>query len=237
MSKPKILLVESSTIVLQIEKRCLKDAGVIIFTAASCDEALRVARKVRPDLVYLAYNLAGTDGAACCAVLKSDPELAGVPVVMVCSAAGEESELCRSAGCDAIVAKPVDRREFLETGLSFMLKKPRDGDRIPCRATVACFMGDASFYGTIENVSANGMYVGSAWPVAAGDVIVMKFVLPWSGATLIEAAAQVAWVNGSKRQRNNHVPPGFGVFFLDLKADQAEQISDFLELSRLRLAR
>src|SRR6266567_5483964 len=174
MSKPKILLVESSTIVLQIEKRCLKDAGAIIFTAASCDEAFRVARKIRPDLVYLAYNLSGTDGAACCAALKADPGLAEVPVVMVCSAAGEEAELCRSAGCDAIVAKPVDRREFLETGLSFMLRKPRDGDLIPCRATVACFMGEASFYGTIENMSANGMYVGSAWQVAAGDVIVMK---------------------------------------------------------------
>lgn len=234
MSKPKILLVESSTIVLQIEKRYLKDAGVTIFTAASCDEALRVARKVRPDLVYLAYNLSGTDGAACCAALKSDSE---VPVVMVCSAAGEEAELCRSAGCDAVVAKPVDRREFLETGLSFMLRKPRNGDRIPCRATVACFMGDASFYGTIEDLSVNGMYVGSAWQGAADDVIVMKFVLPWSGATLIETAAKVAWVNGSKRQRNNHIPPGFGVFFLELKADQAEQISDFIELSRLRLAR
>ena len=100
MSKSKILLVESSTIVLQIEKRCLKDAGVTIFTAASCDEALRVARKVRPDLIYLAYNLDGTDGVACCAALKSDPGLAGVPVVMVCSAAGEEAEgVC--AGEDA----------------------------------------------------------------------------------------------------------------------------------------
>jgi len=237
MSKPKILLVECSTIVLQIEKRYLKDAGATIFTAASCDEALRVARKVRPDLVYLAYNLSGTDGAACCAALKLDPELAKVPVVMVCSAAGGEAELCRSAGCDAIVAKPVERREFLETGLSFMLRKQRNGDRIPCRATVACFMGEASFYGTIEDLSANGMYVGSTWPLAPGDVIVMKFVLPWIGATLIETAAQVAWVNASKRQRNNHITPGFGVFFHELKADQAEQVSDFIELGRLRLGR
>jgi hypothetical protein len=62
-----------------------------------------------------------------------------------------------------VVAKPLDRRDFLETGLSFMHRTPRNGDRIPCRATVACFLGDAGFYGTIENISAKGMYVGSDW--------------------------------------------------------------------------
>jgi len=236
MSKSKILLVESSAIVLQIEKRYLKDAGVTIFTATGCDEALRIARKTRPDLIYLSYSLYGADGVACCTVLKSDPDLAVVPVVMVCSASGEEAELCRSAGCDAVVVKPLERREFLETGLSLLQRKPRSGDRIPCRATVACLAGDASFHGTIEDVSINGMYVGTDWEVAEGDVLVVKFVLPWSSAILIRASAQVAWVNG-KRRRKSSVPSGFGVFFLDLPADMADQISDFIEFNRLRLGR
>lgn len=237
MSKPKILLVESSAIVLQIEKRYLKDAGVTIFSAAGCDEAFMVARKIRPDLVYLSYSLYGSDGAACCTTLKADPDLAQVPVVMVCSAAEEEAEVCRSAGCDAIVAKPLDRREFLEAGLSLLNRKPRGGDRISCRSTVACIKGDASFYGTIEDVSTGGMYVGSDREVAQGDVIVMKFVLPWSSTTLIETTAQVAWVNDGKRKRKSQVPSGFGVFFLGLKAEMADQINDFIELSKLRLGR
>lgn len=235
MSKPKILLVENSNIVLQIEKRCLRDAGVTIFTATGCDEALRVARKVRPDLVYLAFSLPGVGGAACCKALKSDPELWGIPVVMVCTAAGEEPELCRAAGCDAVVAKPVDRREFLETGLAFILRTPRSGDRMACRATVACSMGAATFYGTIEDISVNGMFVGSSQEVGQGDLLTLKFLLPWSGAVLIETGAQVAWANGGKRQRNNHLPSGFGVFFQGLEADAAEQIKDFMELIRLRL--
>lgn len=235
MSKAKVLLAENSNIVLQIEKRCLRDAGVTIFTAGDGEEALRVARKVRPDLVYLALSLPGMGGAACCRALKSDPELGRIPVVMVCAAGGEEQELCRAAGCDAVVARPVDRREFLETGLSFLLKSARGGDRMPCRATVACYTGTTVFYGTIEDISANGMFVGSPCEVAPGDVVTMKFILPWSGAVLIETGAQVAWVNGSKRQRSNHLPPGFGVLFQGLEVDAAEQIKDFLELSRLRL--
>lgn len=235
MSKPKILLVENSNIVLQIEKRCLRDAGVTIVTATDCDEALRVARKARPDLVYLAFSLPGMGGAACCKALKADPELWGTPVVMVCAAAVEEPELCRAAGCDAVVAKPVERREFLETGLAFILRTARSGDHMPCRATVACSTGAATFYGTIEDISANGMSVGSSREVAQGDLLTLKFLLPWSGAVLIETGARVVWANGGKRQRNNHLPAGFGVFFQGLEADAAEQINDFMELIRLRL--
>ena len=40
-----------------------------------------------------------------------------------------------------------------------------------------------------------------------------------------------------KRRRKSSVPSGFGVFFLDLPADMADQISDFIEFNRLRLDR
>ena len=51
MSKPKILIAESSNIVLQIEQRCLRFAGMNIFTATDSEEAVSIARKVRPDLI------------------------------------------------------------------------------------------------------------------------------------------------------------------------------------------
>ncbi len=235
MSKPKILLAESSTIVLQIEQRCLRDSGVSIFTATDSGEAVSIARKVRPDLIYLSFNLHGAGGISCCKALKSDPELRGIPVVMVCTAAGEEPGLSRAAGCDAVVAKPVDRREFLGTGLSLIPRTAPSGKRMPCRSIVACSTGADTFYGSIEDISTSGMFVGSSREVAAGELLTLKFVLPQSGAVPIETVAQVNWVNGGKQLRNDRLPPGFGVLFQGLEADENEQIKDYMNLIRLQL--
>lgn len=235
MSKPKILLAESSNIVLQIEQRCLRDAGVSIFTATDSGEAVSIARKVRPDLVYLSFNLHGAGGISCCKAFKSDPELRDIPVVMVCAAAGEEPGLSRAAGCDAVVAKPVDRREFLETGLSLIPRTAPSGERMPCRAIVACSTGADTFYGSIEDISSSGMFIGSSRKVAAGELLTVKFVLPQSGAVPIETAAQVNWANSIRQQPNDHLPPGFGVLFLELGTDANEQIKDYMNLMKMQL--
>jgi CheY-like chemotaxis protein len=235
MAKPKILLAESSNIVLQIEQRCLRDAGVNIFTATDSGEAVSIARKVRPDLVYLSFNLHGAGGISCCKALKSDPELREIPVVMVCTAAGEEPALSRAAGCDAVVAKPVDRREFLETGLSLIPRTAPSGERMPCRSIVACATGADTFYGSIEDISTSGMFIGSAREVTTGDLLTVKFVLPQSGAVPIETVAQVNWVNGGKQLRNDRLPPGFGVLFQGLEADAGEQIKEYMNLMKMQL--
>ena len=154
---------------------------------------------------------------------------------MVCTAAGEEPGLSRAAGCDAVVAKPVDRREFLETGLSLIPRTAPSGERMPCRSIVACSTGADTFYGSIEDISTTGMFIGSAREVAAGELLTVKFVLPQSGAVPIEAAAQVNWVNGSKQQRNDRLPPGFGVLFQELGAGASEQIKEYMDLIRLQL--
>jgi CheY-like chemotaxis protein len=235
MANLKTLLVENSKIVLQIEKRYLKDTAVTIYTAHDGEEALKVARNIRPELVYLAFSLPGMNGADCCKAFKSDPELSVIPVVMVCTAGGGEPDRCLAAGCDAIVAKPLDRREFLSVGSVFLSKMAQFEDRFPCRATVACSYNDATFYGTIEDVCSTGMFVGCSRKIVPGDQLVMKFVLPWSGAALIETGAQVVWVNSGKRLRNSYLPPGFGVIFQGLKEEAAEQVKDYMELIRLRL--
>ncbi len=235
MAKPKILLAESSSIVLQIEQRCLKDAGVSIFTATDSEDALNTARKVRPNLVYLSYSLHGAGGAPCCKAFKSDPVLKGIPVVMVCAAGGGEPETSREAGCDGVVMKPVVCREFLEAGLSLISRTAPPEERMACRAIVACSAGADTFYGTIEDISVTGMFVGSSRAVAMGDVLTVKFVLPWRDAEAIESRAQVNWVNGGKQPRSEHLPAGFGLLFLELDAEAADHIREYVNLMKVQL--
>jgi CheY-like chemotaxis protein len=237
MHKAKVLLVENSSIVLQIEKRYLKNEAVAVTTAVDADGALTAARTIHPDLVYLAYSLPGMDGAAVCRALKADPELAGTPVVMVSNATEGEIALCRAAGCDALITKPVDRREFLEAGRSLLSRTRRRDVRIPCRAIAAYIQDGTTWYGTIEDISMSGMFVGTQREVVPGETLAMKFVLPWSGSAVVEATARVAWLNGDRQSRNQRLTQGFGVIFQDLGKDAEEQIKSYLESIRMRLGR
>ncbi len=235
MNKAKVLLVESSAIVLQIEKRYLRAEGSSVTAVGDAEEAFAAARRLRPDLIYLSFSLPGMDGAACCKEMKSDPELENIPIILVANAVEEEMEICRAAGCDAVITKPLGRRAFLEAGRTLLARVRRREERVPCRATVACSLNGATFYGTIEDVSLAGMFVGSLWEVAPGNLLTMKFVLPWSGATLIETTARVAWLNVGKPRRHLRYPHGFGVVFERLGSGNEDQIKDYLELVRMRL--
>jgi hypothetical protein len=79
------------------------------------------------------------------------------------------------------------------------------------------------------------MFIGSSRKVAAGELLTVKFVLPQSSAVPIETAAQVNWVNSTHHQPNDHLPPGFGVLFLELEADANEQIKEYMNLMKLQL--
>ena len=233
MSRTRVLLAGDSQIIVEIEKKYLGETDASIFTASRAEDVLGVVRKVRPGLIYLAFGLSSAAGEACCRAIKADADLRTIPVVMVCASEGERQR-SREAGCDAVIAKPIDRREFLESCRSLSAEADED-ERVPCRAFVQCALAGDSFFGTVEDVSMDGMFVGTTRETPVGAVLTLRFLLPWSGATLIKTSGHVSWVNHRSRRRNKSLPPGFGVNFQGIDAQAADQISDYLELVRKRL--
>lgn len=77
-------------------------------------EALAAARRERPDLVLTDVMMPRLDGFGLLTALRADPELAGVPVVMLSARAGEESRVeGLDAGADDYLVKPFSARELL----------------------------------------------------------------------------------------------------------------------------
>lgn len=121
MSSPKILLVDDVKLFLELEKSFLTLAPAVILTASNGDEALSIVRKERPALVFLDLYMPVLDGIACCRAIKSDPELAAIPVIMVTTGGKpQEEEQCRNAGCDGFLTKPIDRAALLDKVREFI---------------------------------------------------------------------------------------------------------------------
>ena len=69
----------------------------------------------RPDLVLLDLNLPRMDGREVLQAIKSDPELASIPVVVLTTSEAEEDVLrSYSLHANAYVTKPVDFERFIQ---------------------------------------------------------------------------------------------------------------------------
>jgi len=69
----------------------------------------------RPDIVLLDLNLPRMDGREVLAAIKSDPELASIPVVVLTTSEAEEDVVrSYSLHANAYVTKPVDFERFID---------------------------------------------------------------------------------------------------------------------------
>jgi DNA-binding response OmpR family regulator len=88
--------------------------GMDVHTADNGDDAASLARSLRPDLIVLDVMMPGRDGYAVLSELKSDPETAEIPVVLLTAKAGEDDvwEGWKS-GADYYITKPFSVDELM----------------------------------------------------------------------------------------------------------------------------
>jgi len=235
MSELKILIVDDTRFFQDVAKGFLKQSAATVFTAGNGREALKVARKTRPHLIYMDLHMPEMDGAACCTALKADPALQSIPVIMVITPSGDrDMDICRTAGCNEVLTKPVNRKTFLNSGRAYLSAIERRERRILCRSTVLCRGDAAPFYGTIEDISETGMFVGSRHNLRTDEMITMSFLIPGKSDTVIETKARVIWNNGKMCRKTQRLSAGFGVEFMEMTEEARESIRTFIAHGILR---
>ena len=235
MAKPIILLVDDVNLILEIEKSFLRHSAVRIMTARNGEEALEAIRAERPALIYMDLNMPKMDGCDCCRALKADANLCSIPVIMVTTAGKQEDEeMCRRAGCDDYLTKPIDRRIFLDKGRRFLPDIDRREHRVPCRAQVTFSDAAATASGLSADLSVGGIFIASDQHLPDNAPVTVSFTLPDSSARTIQAQGRVAWRNGQDGQRRYPLPNGFGVEFTDLDDEARRFIKAFVDGTELK---
>jgi len=107
----RVLFVEDDESTRDAFAQYLGDAGLTVHVAARGREAILVAREARPNVVVLDLWLPDVDGYSVIEVLRSDPDTAAVPVIVLTGAIPEWERLRGRAA--AIVMKPCAPRELL----------------------------------------------------------------------------------------------------------------------------
>ena len=105
-----MLVIDDEETVRDLMRRFLTREGFEIVTARDGTEGLALARELKPTLITLDVLMPGLDGWSVLESLKADPELAGIPVVMLTIL--DDKNKGYSLGATEFVTKPIDRQRL-----------------------------------------------------------------------------------------------------------------------------
>jgi signal transduction histidine kinase/DNA-binding response OmpR family regulator len=110
-ASPLVLVVDDEKATRELITRGLEKEGFRLLNAASGDEALRLAREKRPDVISLDVLMPGMDGWTVLRALKADPLTAAIPVVMVSML--DDRDIGHALGAADYLTKPFDREKLV----------------------------------------------------------------------------------------------------------------------------
>lgn len=105
----QILCVDDHTATLDMLECSLALEGHEVLRASDGAQAIALARDARPDLVIMDWMMPDVDGLTAVHALRDDPDLEGLPVIML-TAKGTDEDLWHGwrAGVDSYITKPLD---------------------------------------------------------------------------------------------------------------------------------
>jgi CheY-like chemotaxis protein len=110
----RILVIEDNEENIELTDYLLRAYGYSALLARDGLEGIRIAVEARPDLILLDLRMPGMDGYEVATALKSEPSLAGTPIVAVtASAMVGDRERIAAAGFDGYIQKPIDPETFI----------------------------------------------------------------------------------------------------------------------------
>jgi len=108
-----VLVVDDDPVARDLLQRALGKAGFRVECATDGEDALRLARSLRPEAITLDVMMPGVDGWATLAALKADPELAGIPVIMLTIV--DDKNKGYALGAADYMTKPFNREQLAAT--------------------------------------------------------------------------------------------------------------------------
>ncbi|OGW27449.1 MAG: DNA-binding response regulator [Nitrospirae bacterium GWC2_42_7] len=114
MERKKILVVDDEPDIVELVTYNLRKEGFDVSSAVDGTDALARIRKEKFDFVILDLMLPGIQGIEICRIMRSDPLMKNIPIIML-TAKGEEVDkiLGLEMGADDYITKPFSPRELL----------------------------------------------------------------------------------------------------------------------------
>ncbi len=222
----KILLVDDMRNFLDLEVSFLRRAESRIITAKDGAEALKLAKIEKPDIILLDLEMPKMNGIECCRIIKSDPALRKIPVIMVTSTEKRAESI--KAGCDDFVRKPINESAFLEEIKKFVSMKVRKEDRYDISVEVKYTYKDKTVSAFSKDMSYSGLSIITKDSIPLNTLLSMNLLLPFDSK--IETHKCKAKVMRSfKEETADRVVNGLGLELVEASSKTLSAIKVFID--------
>ena len=230
MKRKKVMLADDVVLFLELEKTFFQRREIDLVIARTGQQAVELANAERPDLIFMDLFMPEMNGDEACRLIKKNPELAEIPIVMVTQGGREQDvALCRDAGCDEVLFKPINRHLFMATANRFLELVDRQHPRVMARLQVR-YGSDPqpTLTDYALNICDGGFFIATASPDTIKEPLSLEFVLP-DRPKPVCCQGRVSWINEPGNLKRQTLPPGMGIQFLDLDLDDLHAIQEFIK--------
>jgi uncharacterized protein (TIGR02266 family) len=231
MTKKTILLADDTDLFVEQEMCLLNRDDIEVMVACNSVEALKTIEEKTPDIVFMDLDIPGMDGDKCCRAIKSNKNLCHIPIIMVVQDVNQENfERCRQAGCDDIIIKPIKHLYFtaqIKRHLNIQLKM-KTRFTAPIRVQYYCddYPGRILSSNSVD-LSTGGMFIETKELLPIDKPLNIEFKLP-EDSRFIKCSARVSWLNHPESIKNQNLPTGMGLQFVNLSMDDIVSLRNFL---------
>ena len=108
-----ILIVDDVALNRKLVREYLADYGFDFYEAESGEDAITLAERQRPDLIFMDMKMAGLSGFQTTRIIKQDPELAAIPIVAITAYSMKEDESRMKSICEGYLRKPLEKADLI----------------------------------------------------------------------------------------------------------------------------
>ncbi|BAY85199.1 response regulator receiver domain protein [Calothrix parasitica NIES-267] len=128
-----VLIVEDDLVNARVFSKILtKRGGLGVKHTENVDEVIKIAQAKEADIILMDVSLSrsvyqgkSVDGIKITQMLKSDPQTAALPIILVTAHAmeGDRESFLKQSGADGYISKPVvDHQQFVEQIIALLPK-------------------------------------------------------------------------------------------------------------------
>ncbi len=111
----QILIVDDSPTEIHVVRSILEKLGHSIATAPDGEQGVAKAKEIKPDLILMDVVMPGMNGFQATRKITKDPEMEGIPIIMVTSKDQETDRVWGlRQGATDYITKPVAEAELVE---------------------------------------------------------------------------------------------------------------------------
>lgn len=105
----QILIVDDEKDLVELLQVRFESEGFGVLVAYDGHEALRITREIKPDLIILDIAMPKLDGYEVCKIIKSDPTLEAIPIVIITGVWRDENRFVEEGvEAELFITKPFE---------------------------------------------------------------------------------------------------------------------------------